>query len=70
MGRFRPVDPKVDLPALEERILEFWHEAGIFEKSVRMREGGPGPLVGAGDYVARVKVGTQELAAIRRELLE
>ncbi len=32
---FRKVDAKVDFPKLEEGILKFWSENGIFEKSVK-----------------------------------
>jgi isoleucyl-tRNA synthetase len=39
--RYRPVAPKVDLPAMERNVLEFWREARIFEKSVAAREGSP-----------------------------
>jgi isoleucyl-tRNA synthetase len=39
--RFQPVDPKVDLPALEREVLEFWRASDIFEKSLKAREGGP-----------------------------
>ncbi len=38
---YRPVDPKADFPALERRVLEFWREAAIFEKSLKLREGAP-----------------------------
>ena len=41
MARYRPVDPKVDFPALERRILDFWRDGSIFEKSLKLREGGP-----------------------------
>ena len=41
MTRFEPVDPKVDLPGLEEEILAYWREAGIFERSLEAREGSP-----------------------------
>ena len=41
MPGYRSVDPRVDLPALEERVLEFWREARIFDKSLRQREGAP-----------------------------
>jgi isoleucyl-tRNA synthetase len=34
---FRPVDPKVSFPALEERILQFWREHRIFEQSIDQR---------------------------------
>ena len=43
----RPVDPKVDLPRLEERVLEFWRGAGIFAKSLALREGSPEWVTGA-----------------------
>jgi isoleucyl-tRNA synthetase len=41
MTRFEPVDPKVDLPGLEEEILAYWREARIFERSLEAREGSP-----------------------------
>lgn len=31
---FEPVDPKVDFPSLEEKVLTFWKENKIFEKSL------------------------------------
>ncbi len=34
---FRPVDPKVNFPALEEAILTYWRENNIFEKSIASR---------------------------------
>lgn len=34
--------PKPDFPALEERVLEYWREHGIFEKSVEQRPRGAG----------------------------
>jgi isoleucyl-tRNA synthetase len=41
VARFERVDPKVDFPAMERGILEFWRAAGIFEKSLRLRDGAP-----------------------------
>src|SRR5438093_12712326 len=41
MARYRAVDPKADFPALERGVLEFWREAAIFEKSMKLREGAP-----------------------------
>ena len=35
---FKPVDPKLDLPKLEEEILKFWDENKIFEKSLENRK--------------------------------
>jgi isoleucyl-tRNA synthetase len=41
VARFKRVDPKVDFPAMEREILEFWRSAEIFEKSLRLRDGAP-----------------------------
>jgi isoleucyl-tRNA synthetase len=41
MPRYRPVDPKVDLPAMERRVLEFWREQKVFERSLELRKGAP-----------------------------
>lgn len=38
--RFEPVGP-MDFPASEKKILSFWKGAGIFEKSLTLREGAP-----------------------------
>ncbi len=36
---YKPVDPKVNFPQMEENILEFWQKQGIFKKSIEQREG-------------------------------
>ena len=41
MTRYRPVDPKVDLPALEERVLAFWRERDVFARSIEQRAAAP-----------------------------
>jgi isoleucyl-tRNA synthetase len=38
---FKKVDPKLDLPKVEEGILKFWDESKIFEKSLENRKGSP-----------------------------
>jgi isoleucyl-tRNA synthetase len=38
---FNPVSSKVSFPQLEERILRFWKDARIFEKTSQIREGAP-----------------------------
>ena len=38
---FKPVDPKLELPKLEEEILKFWDENKIFEKSLEIRKDAP-----------------------------
>jgi len=35
---FRKVDNKINFPNVEQQILQFWHEQGIFEKSIKGRE--------------------------------
>jgi isoleucyl-tRNA synthetase len=36
---YRPVDPKVSFPKMEEKVLAFWEENKIFEKSISQRDG-------------------------------
>ena len=38
---FRPVDPDVSFPELEERILDFWDEHDVFQESMRQRADAP-----------------------------
>jgi isoleucyl-tRNA synthetase len=38
---FKPVGSRVSFPQMEENALVFWKENGIFEKSVKSREGKP-----------------------------
>ena len=38
---FKPVPPKVTLPKMEERHLEFWKKHDIFHKTEETRRGGP-----------------------------
>lgn len=38
---YKPVDPKVSFPNMEEEVLAFWKEHRTFEKSVSEREGAP-----------------------------
>jgi isoleucyl-tRNA synthetase len=39
MGTFPEVDPKLDLPALDARVLELWRERKVFERSLEQRHG-------------------------------
>jgi len=36
---YKPVDPKVEFPKMEEEVLKFWEENDIFKKSIEQREG-------------------------------
>ncbi len=38
---FRKIDPKVDFPALERGILEFWDETSAFERLREINAGKP-----------------------------
>ncbi|MDR1893249.1 MAG: isoleucine--tRNA ligase, partial [Spirochaetales bacterium] len=38
---YKPVDPKVDFPAMEKNILTFWKENRIFQKSLEERRDSP-----------------------------
>jgi isoleucyl-tRNA synthetase len=57
VARFEAVDAKVDFPALERRILEFWREAGVFEQSLKLREGAPRWVFAEGPPTANGKPG-------------
>ncbi len=35
---FNPVDTKVSFPKMEEKILKYWEENNIFQKSIDNRE--------------------------------
>src|ERR671937_2416392 len=39
MTRYRPVDPKISFPRLEEEVLELWRRERIFERSLELRRG-------------------------------
>jgi len=38
---YEPVDPKVNFPTLEQKVLDFWNSNDIFRKSIAKREGQP-----------------------------
>ncbi|MBN2386787.1 MAG: isoleucine--tRNA ligase [Anaerolineales bacterium] len=38
---FKPVSPRLDVPALEEAVLKFWKTHKVFEKTIAQRIGGP-----------------------------
>src|SRR6266542_6898490 len=41
MGQFPEVDPSLDLPSLDARVLELWRERKVFERSLEQRIGAP-----------------------------
>ncbi len=58
---FRPVSPKVNFPALEEEILEFWRRDRIFEKSLELRRGAPEYVFYEGPPTANGKPGSHHV---------
>ncbi|MBA3551602.1 MAG: isoleucine--tRNA ligase [Actinobacteria bacterium] len=63
MPRYRPVDSRVDLPALEVTILEFWRERRIFERSLDLRRGAPEWVFYEGPPTANGKPGIHHVEA-------
>lgn len=41
MGQFPEVDPNLDLPSLDQRVLELWRERKVFERSLESRASAP-----------------------------
>ena len=54
---------QIDLPAMESRILQYWTENNIFEKSVSTREGAPRWSFYEGPPTANGKPGTHHIEA-------
>ncbi len=63
MARYRPVDPKIDLPAMERDVLAFWREARIFEQSLALREGAEEWVFYEGPPTANGKPGIHHVEA-------
>jgi isoleucyl-tRNA synthetase len=60
---YRPVDPGQSFPALEERVLAWWKEHRIFEKSVELRQGRPEWVFYEGPPTANGKPGAHHVLA-------
>jgi isoleucyl-tRNA synthetase len=63
MARYRPVDARVDLPAVEREILEFWRETDVFAKSLALRKGSPEWVFYEGPPTANGKPGIHHVEA-------
>lgn len=63
MAKYRPVDPKADLPAMEREVLEFWDRAQIFDKSLALRAGAPEWVFYEGPPTANGKPGIHHVEA-------
>ena len=52
---------KLNLPAVEEKVLAFWKEKDIFKKSLKAREGGPEFVFYEGPPTANARPGTHHM---------
>ncbi len=59
--RFQDVSARVDFPALDARILKFWKDHGIFEKSLEGREDAPLYVFYEGPPTANGKPGSHHV---------
>jgi isoleucyl-tRNA synthetase len=62
-AQYRPVDTGQSFPALEERILGWWKERSIFEKSLELRAGNPEWVFFEGPPTANGKPGVHHVLA-------
>jgi isoleucyl-tRNA synthetase len=62
-GSFRTLAPQIDLPSVEQDILEFWEKNNIFEKSVSARDGAPRWTFYEGPPTANGSPGTHHIEA-------
>ena len=60
---YRPVSPKVDLPAMERQILSFWADKDVFHESLRQSQGRPQWVFYEGPPTANGKPGTHHVEA-------
>ena len=54
---FDPVSSKVSFPHMEEKVLQFWKDRRIFERSMQLREKGPRFVLFEGPPTANGKPG-------------
>ncbi|MFN8533439.1 MAG: isoleucine--tRNA ligase [Dehalococcoidia bacterium] len=60
---FRDVNSRAKFPELETRILQFWQDRSIFDKSVRQRQGGPEFVFYEGPPTANGRPGVHHVLA-------
>lgn len=60
---FKPVSPKLDIPAMETAVMKFWRSAEIFAKTVEQRKGGPEYVFYEGPPTANGKPGVHHVLA-------
>lgn len=60
---FKPVNPKLDAPAMEDVVLKFWKKQEIFKKTTEQRQGKPEYVFYEGPPTANGKPGVHHVLA-------
>ncbi len=60
---FKPVSSKLNVTSMEEGVLKFWKQTGIFKKTVEQRQGGPEYVFYEGPPTANGKPGVHHVLA-------
>ncbi len=60
---FKPVSSKLNVPAMEEGVLNFWQRAAIFKKTVEQRQGKPDYVFYEGPPTANGRPGVHHVLA-------
>ncbi len=60
---FHAVSPKVDLPALDREIIQWWHDGDVFARSLAQTAGGPRWVFYEGPPIANGTPGTHHVEA-------
>ena len=60
---FKSVSSKLDVPAMEEGVLNFWQREEIFKKTVEQRKGGPEYVFYEGPPTANGRPGVHHVLA-------
>ena len=60
---YRPVDPRISFPEMEERVLETWRAGDIFHRSLKQREGASEWVFYEGPPTANGKAGLHHVEA-------
>jgi len=60
---FQPVSSRVNFPELEQRIIKFWQEKRVYERSVEQRLGGPAYVLYDGPPTANASPGIHHVLA-------
>ena len=60
---FKPVNPKLDVPAMEDNVLKFWKKQEVFKKTVEQRQGKPEYVFYEGPPTANGRPGVHHVLA-------